>query len=371
MAATEIPTIGFVIEQTLGHVTHTDNLQRAIDPDPRVEARWCLVPFAVDGWAARLPGGRNWTVRSGVRARGLLRRARRTGRPDALFIHTQVPGVLIPDWIARYPSVVSIDATPQQYDALGEFYAHTPGSARAERLKWNLNRRCFDGARAVVAWSQWAKAGLIEGYGVPADKIHVLAPGVRIADWTPPADTRRPEVPVRILFVGGDLARKGGTTLLAAFRLLREELTGSGIDVELHLATGAEVAPEPGLVVHHGLKPNSAELKSLYFQSHIFCLPTRGDCLPMVLSEAGAAGLPLVSTDVAAIGEIVRDGETGFLVPPDDVHKLATRLQQLVVDPELRARLGAGARALVERDYDAVANAGRLVELLCAVAGGR
>ena len=73
-----------------------------------------------------------------------------------------------------------------------------------------------------------------------------------------------------------------------------------------------------------------------------------GDCLPMVLSEAGAVGLPLVSTDVGAISEIVRDGETGLLVPVDDVGALAAALHRLADDPDAappHGRGGASARA--------------------------
>ncbi len=80
------------------------------------------------------------------------------------------------------------------------------------------------------------------------------------------------------------------------------------------------------------MQPNSPELIDLYHRSDVFCLPTMGDCLPMVLSEAGAAGLPLVSTAVGAISEIVRDGDTGYLVTPGDVPTLTGRLRDLVVD---------------------------------------
>jgi glycosyltransferase involved in cell wall biosynthesis len=93
-------------------------------------------------------------------------------------------------------------------------------------------------------------------------------------------------------------------------------------------------------------------------------LPTRGDCLPMVLSEAGAAGLAAVSTAVAGIPEIVHDGETGLVVPADDVPALTAALQRLVEDSELRGRLGANARDLVMARFDAEKNVRLLVELL-------
>jgi len=91
----------------------------------------------------------------------------------------------------------------------------------------------------------------------------------------------------------------------------------------------------------------------------------------MVLSEAGAAGLPLIATDVGAIDEIVRDGETGLLVPPSDGAALTEALRRLAEDTALRERLGAGAKAAVIAEFDATANARRLVDLVLDVATAR
>ena len=169
---------------------------------------------------------------------------------------------------------------------------------------------------------------------------------------------------MRILFVGGDLQRKGGLLLLEAFRELRRELSGTDPEIELHLVTRHPVPAEPGLFVYNQMQPNSTELKQLYFNSHIFCLPTYGDCLPMVLSEAGAARLPLISTRVGAIDEIVRDGETGFLIPAGDAAALAVALRKLIEVPELRQSLGERAAQVVRKEYDAEANASSLLALL-------
>jgi glycosyltransferase involved in cell wall biosynthesis len=128
--------------------------------------------------------------------------------------------------------------------------------------------------------------------------------------------------------------------------------------------TKDHVAPEPGVFVYNNMQPNSPELKALFHQSHLFCLPSYGDCLPMALSEAGAASLPLVSTNVAAIPEIVQDGHTGFLVSPGDVDELEAALQKLVADSALREEMGENARKLVVATFDAEKNAQRLLALL-------
>ena len=277
------------------------------------------------------------------------------------------------DWLAKVPTVVSIDATPRQYDSLGAHYNHEVGGPRVERAKWRLHRRSFARAAAIVAWSEWAKAGLVADYDVAPEKVTVLAPGVRCAEWADDAPARPDQSTVRILFVGADLERKGGLVLLDAFRRLRGEEggdhTGAGsLDVRLDLVTQTHVPTEPGVSVHRGLRANSQPLKDLYHAADIFCLPTMGDCLPMVLSEAGAAGLPLVSTAVGAIAEIVRDDETGLLVPVADADALEGALRRLVADAARRRRLGAGAHALVHAQFDAERNAHALLQLLRQVA---
>jgi glycosyltransferase involved in cell wall biosynthesis len=361
-----------VLERSLGHITHAANLAVLLPQIDSVDAEIVEVEWDTAGLAARVPVfSSNWTVRSGLRARRAIRDLRRHRPLDALFIHTQVPAVLSPDHLRRVPTVVSLDATPLQYDELGSHYGHAQGNRHVERMKWKANRLCFRRARHIVTWSEWARQGVVDGYGIDPGKITVVPPGVRPAMWWSDARSTDAAATVRILFVGGDLARKGGDLLLDAFAGLRSRLAeAGGPPVELDLVTGADVAPAPGVVVHRGLAPNSPELVALYHRAHIFCLPTRGDCLPMVLSEAGAAGLPLVSTATAAIPEIVQHERTGLVVPPDDRPALVHALQRLVEDPDLRLRLGLAARELVDREFDAEKNARRLADLLRDVAGG-
>lgn len=359
------PHVGFVLEQTLGHRTHADNLTRLVPQDERIVATFAPVEFPVDGWARRIPGYGNWTVRAGVRAGRALRRMRHDHGPlDALFIHSQVPAMLNRRWLRRVPTVVSLDATPRQYDDLATSYGHVVGSDRAEALKERLHRACFTSAAHLVTWSEWARADLGQRYGVDVGRVTVIPPGVITAMWVRPDERTDRDDAVRILFVGGDLERKGGFDLLEAFRVLR------GVDraVELHLVTSAGIESEPGVTVHRGLTPNDPRLIELYHRCDVFCLPTHGDCLPMVLSEAAAAGLPMVSTDVGGIREVVRDDETGMLVPVGDPRALHAALERLVDDASLRRHLGERAAALAQAELDAGVNAHRLVELLVDVA---
>lgn len=352
-----------MLEQTLGHVTHSANLRALLSDDPRIEAVWSSVEYDRPQALLGLPGLRNWTLRAGLQARRAVAAMLEAGPLDVLFFHTQVPAMLAGRSLQRVPAVISVDATPRQYDELGRFYHHRQAPAAVESAKWALHRRRFQAAAHLVSWSAWAKQGLVDGYGIAPDRISVVPPGVRTSTWRPTGGSC--DGVVRILFVGGDLERKGGSLLLQAFAALRQT---DGPPVELHLVTHSPVERMPGVVVHAGLAPNSEALKRVYWQSDIFCLPTQGDCLPMVLAEAGAAELPLVSTEVGAVPEVVRDGDTGLVVPVDDPRALARALRRLVDDPALRRRLGQQAASLVRAEHDAAANADRLVRILQSVA---
>jgi glycosyltransferase involved in cell wall biosynthesis len=354
---------GFLLEQSLGHVTHAKNLLANVALDPEVHAHWGLIDFDATGIAGRIPVYRgNWTVRAGVRAYRKIARMNRQTRLDALFFHTQVPAILAQRWLRKIPGIVSLDATPRQYDELGAFYKHEQGPAWIEAWKWRLNRDCFRSARRLVAWAEWTKLGLVQGYGVPADKITVIPPGVNVQEWRRPMPRVPHADPVKILFVGGDLERKGGLVLLKAFRALRH------LRLELHLVTKDRLAPEPGVFIYNNLEANSQPLKDLYHTCDIFALPTFGDCLPMVLSEAGASGMAIISTNVAAIPEIVHNGETGLTVPAGDAVSLTQSLRDLATNPAFRMTLGERAMAHVTRHYDAPTNASRLLGLLKAEA---
>ena len=354
---------GFLLEQSLGHVTHAKNLLTNVALDSEVRAHWGLIDFEVTGVAGRIPLYRsNWTVRAGVCAYREVACMNREARLDALFFHTQVPAILAQRWLRKIPGIVSLDATPLQYDELGIFYKHEQGPAWLEAWKWRLNRDCFTSARRLVAWSEWAKRGLVQGYGVPADKITVIPPGVNVHEWRRPVPRVPHAGPVKILFVGGDLERKGGLVLLEAFRALRH------LGLELHLVTKDRLPPEPGIFIYNNLEANSQSLKDLYHTCDIFALPTFGDCLPMVLSEAGASGMAIISTDVAAIPEFVRNGETGLTGPADDAVSLTQALRDLATNPAFRMVLGERAMAHASRYYDAPTNANRLLGLLKAEA---
>ena len=86
-------------------------------------------------------------------------------------------------------------------------------------------------------------------------------------------------------------------------------------------------------------------------QASVICMPSYREGLPRGLIEAAACGLPIVTADVPGCREVVRRGESGFLVPVRDGRATAEAIKELLLDPELRRRMGAAARALAKAEF--------------------
>ena len=363
------PHFGFVMEQTLGHVTHYRNMRNSIDADQSINAAWYPLSFEPDGKLENFPLLRsNWSLRSSRRAWRALSRDRAGERYDALFFHTQITTLLSARLMRRVPSVVSLDATPMNYDAVGTAYGHRQAGGVAERLKRDLTVRSLHAARALVAFSDWVRRSLLDDYGVPEERIHVIPPGVDLTRW--PAPTGRLKngahgsEPFRLLFVGGDFERKGGPLLLEVFRrFLRDTCT-------LHLVTKSDLSEEKGVRVYRGFGPNEPGLQALYERCDALVLPTQADTFSHVALEAMASGLPVVTCPVGGIPEIVQPGETGFLVPPNDAGALLRAIRVLLNDRERSVSMGLRGRALVEQRFDSATNVRAIVKIMTALAVG-
>ncbi|NWJ97663.1 MAG: glycosyltransferase family 4 protein [Chloroflexi bacterium] len=361
----------FVMEQTLGHIPFAQNLRRAFDADKEITVNWIPITFPIESWLEKLPVIRNnWSLRASLKARRAINAERKTAPPPDLYLfHTQVISLLSAGWLrGKIPVVVSLDATPLNYDRVGTAYGHSQGNPQLEKFKFWLNRRAFHGSTYLITWSEWARQSLINDYGLPADKVEVIPPGTNLDFWKLENEANKPAHPegkTRLLFVGGDFERKGGKLLYDNFRRYLSE------SCELHLVTQGKVETGNGVFVHRNITPNSPELQALFRQADVFVLPTEGDCLPVAITEALAAGLPVVSTRVGAIEEAVVNGENGFVITPNNGTELTQVLTQLANDPELRRKMGLKSRALAETSFDAAKNGQRLLTICKALADSK
>jgi glycosyltransferase involved in cell wall biosynthesis len=358
--------IGFVIEQALGHVAYGMGLKQALAGRDDIELEWIEIPYP-PGLFGKLPliGG-NWTLRGSTRAFRAIWEAHRKRPLDALFIHTQTIGLFSGPHMARIPTLLSLDATPINYDELAGAYNDKVGSAPVERAKLLAHRTVMKQAAAFTTWSEWAKESLVRDYGMRESDVTVVYPGTVLSNFPAPSERKpHPGGPLQLLFVGGDFPRKGGDLLV---NTVRQHFKGR---VELHLVTGADITPGDGVFVYRGVKPLSSPLLQRFAEADVFVLPTRGDCLAMVLGEAMAACLPIITTRVGAHAEAVDDGQSGFLIEKDDAAALRDRIDRLDRNRAQAFDMGQRSRKLGEERFDMTKNAHRIADLLLSISATR
>lgn len=263
---------------------------------------------------------------------------------SALHLHTYILGFLSLDLMQKIPTVVSLDMT--SYQAAQEktdaqfMWTYHPNF-------W-LGKKVFKAAKRIITRSQWGRQSVIKDYNIDPDKVKVVYPGVDINKLTPPdlAQKERQQ-PFKILFVGNDFERKGGYNLLEVF------LSSFADTAELHLMTNAKIESQHhNLFVHKGISAYSREWLKLYRQADVFVMPTIFEGFGWVFIEAMSAGLPVIATNINAIPEMVKEGETGFLIQPGDRADLAAKLRILQENPALCRQMGERGRQIVEQTFN-------------------
>jgi glycosyltransferase involved in cell wall biosynthesis len=200
-------------------------------------------------------------------------------------------------------------------------------------------------------------------------KLKVIRHGIDFTEFVP-GSHRDYRVPL-ILSVGRLIEKKGFPILLRAAAIIASE----GIDFELAIIGEGPQREEleqliNGLAlttkVHLPGEQSEDEMMAVYRMADLFALTPivaedgDRDGLPNVIIEAMAADIPVVATNVGAIGELVVHEETGLLAQPGNVQQIAQYIEHALVDRQLRSRLVANARYSVERHYDITRNAGQL-----------
>lgn len=351
----------FLMEQHIGHKTYYENLRRFADQERDLQCVWVPITYKDSSRLLDLTPGLSTHVRGSLHGALQVRRALDTNTYDVAFFNTQVPAMMSAGQVKRRPYVISTDITPIQYDQMAHLYGHQPDSpGPIANFKYHVNVDVLRGAAHVLPWSNWTRNSLIHDYGVDPRRVEVVAPGVDLSQWTP--YKRSGSSPLRILFVGGDLYRKGGITLLDAFRLLPKGAA------ELHLVTRTEIPPEAGVRTYYNMRPNDPDLITLYRASDVFVLPSKAEAFGIAAIEACAAGLAVITTTVGGLSDVVEDGRSGFVIPVGDSAALSDRLRSLINSPVLRAQMGQAARERAERLFNAQANAARIISHLRAAA---
>lgn len=208
----------------------------------------------------------------------------------------------------------------------------------------------------------------LRNLGVHNTPIHTVYHGLDTRQFAPRESAERESASPLLLTVGRMVEKKGFPVLLQACRLLND----GGVQFRCLFISGAGVGePEIISLIHEldladvvTVQPavTQEELQKIYHRAALFVLPCQiaengdRDGIPNVLVEAMAAGLPVVSTNISGIPELIEDGISGLLVPEKDASRLADAIAKLIASPALRVDLGRAAREKVCRQFDAEQN---------------
>jgi colanic acid/amylovoran biosynthesis glycosyltransferase len=319
---------------------------RAVLPRPRV---------ALHRAARLLTGGRagNWVTAA-------YAEAFRRHRAEAALVEYGDTAVHVHEACrrARVPLVVHFHG----YDA-----------SEHETLRRNAEAypRMFEAASAVVAVSHAMRRQLVS-LGAPPEKVHVNHYGVDCEDFSggDPA-----QAPPTFVAVGRFTPKKAPRLTLAAFAEARRacpearlRMLGDGPLLAECRQLAAELKIEDA-VEFLGARPHEAvreevRLARAFVQHSVVAENGDSEGTPVAIIEAGATGLPVVSTRHAGIPDVVVEGETGLLVDEGDVRGMAEHMARLALDAELAGRMGRAARRRVETCFTMERSLGNLWEII-------
>lgn len=206
-------------------------------------------------------------------------------------------------------------------------------------------------------------------------RAKVIRCGIDLSAFAMRAARTQPSRP-KVISVGRLSSEKGQIILLNACKLLLDR----GVKLELTLVGSG---PLEGLIreeiTRQGMQSNvrltgelpPEDVRKELECADLFCLTSFAEGLPISIMEAMAMGVPVVSTAISGIPELVVDGQTGRTAPPGNVEALADAIAELLADPKERDQIVAAARQRVEQQHERRRNVQALYDLFSSQAGGR
>jgi hypothetical protein len=214
-----------------------------------------------------------------------------------------------------------------------------PGSWICSRIRRLREHGCI-----FLCMSQWYQDALRQEFEIPEEQLQILPFYVDTDIWKPLANKAR-NTRKQVLFIGGDLARKGADIV---YELARQDKFK---DVDFHIVSPHAEAGPDNIHPHRGFAAESPDLIRLAAECDLFILPTRADTSSISALEAAACGLPAIITDRGGIREIVIDGVTGTVLPESKFDAFEKELSTYLENPDVLEQRGRCARLHVEQNY--------------------
>ncbi|MBE2975906.1 glycosyltransferase family 4 protein [Priestia megaterium] len=266
-------------------------------------------------------------------------------RPNVIHIHMSEKGsfyrkalILVISKLFNKPVILHIHSA-----SFDEFY--NSNEFQKKLIKFILNKA----DKLIVLSKQWEK---YYSNIVPKDKIDVLYNGVyRIEQKF----KREHTIPIG-LFLGRLGERKGTYDLLSSIKRLKE----NGVLGKFYFAGDGEIEQVKQLISEYELEEivtvlgwvNSTQINDLLKRVDFLVLPSYNEGLPMAILEAMNFGLPIISTYVGGIPEVITNSDNGYLIEPGEIDELTKALTSLIKSEELRLEMGEKNRAIILKRFD-------------------
>lgn len=330
---------------------HLPTWLRAVAKETPWKARWDL-------HASRMFWGWRRAIRPFLAPGGPLS----ADRFQVVHILTQQRAAIVP-WLrgreglqSRPAWVVNVDATLAGWDRDYQVRTHAGGPQLRQE------RRIYDSCDAIACASRWVADSMMNDYGVPKEKLILHMPCAR-GGSRPGSSGSRPEGLVKMIFVGNDFVRKGGPRLVQWHQERWKDRA------ELHICSSGAPANLTGKnLIRHGPVPHERLVGELLPSMDLFVLPTWEDTFLIAAQEAQGAGVPVVSTRMCGIPEVVLDGRTGLLCPRTDDAGFIAAVERLMDNPAERVRMAVAAREHARTTLNADVWHNHLLDQLVALA---
>jgi len=296
--------------------------------------------------------GKLWLVHDVLSGRKAACEAIRRGCTKILFgNYHNCPWIPLKSGVRYF---IYADATIRQLAELG--YSNKKDISRAAKIIYGGGlKKIAAHAEHFLCMSRWYANALKLEHGAREEQITIAPPFLDTTHWQPVA---RPPFngKLKALFIGADFRRKGGDVLVQVSRLPEFQ------KVEWHLVTKSPPAAAPNIFTYTNFEAGADGLLKLVQSCDVLLLPTRADCSPNVIGEAGACAVPTIATDMAGIPDLVERDVTGTLIATPTVESIAVALRRYLANPVLLRSQGNAAREKAVRDLDTKVVLGRICE---------
>ncbi len=347
----------FVLTHVLGNATQTRSIKQALRGIDWVSASF--LEFHVSDYRRYPSRGPLALLGSSFESAGSIREKFRAHREslsgfEFVFLNSPSFALGLKELTSATPCILSLDTTDRLAHSLR---AQESGNVKSEFERVIKNgltspryREAFRHIDLFLPWSDWCAQSLVDDYRVEPARVIVGSCGIDTSVWVPPSRLRdRPE---HLLFVGNDFSRKGGDIFLALLgRLAASGFRGTVVSNdpvldEFDIPSNVRVIR--GLTHNRGVE----SLVAVFQDADLLLFPSRNDKFGLVLLEAAATGMPAVARDVGGASTIVRDGDTGILMPYHaDLDQWETALRSLGAERGRYAQMCLRAREMAERDF--------------------